>query len=336
MKKSSLPLLATSLCALTMLSACLELGKTPDETMDTYPTATVGITVSNTTNPFFRSAYEAYEAESKAHAGLTVIMNVANDNQAVQFAQYDEMIAKGAKALVINLADVTQGGEVIKRYCNKVGLVFFNRNPGDKALASCPSAYFVDGDATQAGVLQGLKVLELWKQNPSWDKNRDGIIQYAMLEGIPGHAGAMARTKWAVGTLEHYPNLGVPVESVLQDYAMFNKSRATELVNGWLQHPDFGRVELILANNDSMALGASVALKPKGVKLPIFGIDATTEGLRAVQAGDITATVLNDAVAQAQTSLRLAANLASGIQPETGINYRMQYKVIQVPYQEVQ
>lgn len=333
MKQYALSCLA--MCLLT-LTACSETTNTSkNEATDVYPTAVVGVTVSNTTNPFFKSAYDAYEAEGKAHEGLTLLLDVANDDQAVQYKQYDDMIAKGAKALVINLADVAQGADVVAKYCDKVGLVFFNRNPGDKVLAGCQNAYFVDGDATQAGVLQGLKVLELWKQNADWDKNKDSKIQYAMLEGIPGHAGAMARTKWAVGTLENYPSLGVPVEKVLQDYAMFNKDRAVELMGTWLQSPDFERVEVILANNDNMALGASQALKEKGITLPIFGIDATVDGLNAVKAGDITATVLNDASAQAKTSLRLAANLASGTDPMAGIDYRMQYKVVQVPYQEV-
>lgn len=103
----------------------------------------------------------------------------------------------------------------------------------------------------------------------------------------------------------------------------------------WTALPEFEKVEVVLANNDNMALGASAALKNKGIKLPIFGIDATADGLAAVKAGDITATVLNDATAQAKTSLRLAANLASGTEPTAGIEYRMQYKVIFVPYQEV-
>lgn len=331
MKKRALPSLVLAVLGLT---ACQETD-TAETVADTFPTATVGVTLSNTTNPFFKAAYDAFEAEGQAHSALTLALNVANDDQATQFAQYDKMIADGAKALVINLADVTQGMEVVSRYCDKVGLVFFNRSPSDKALATCPNAYFVDGDATQAGVLQGLKVLELWKQNPDWDKNKDGIIQYAMVEGIPNHAGAMARTKWAVGTLENYPNLGVPVEKVLQDYAMFNKDKATELMDVWTALPEFEKVEVVLANNDNMALGASAALKNKGIKLPIFGIDATADGLAAVKAGDITATVLNDATAQAKTSLRLAANLASGTEPTAGIEYRMQYKVIFVPYQEV-
>ncbi|MDO4426775.1 MAG: galactose ABC transporter substrate-binding protein [Moraxella sp.] len=325
-----------TLIGLSLLAGCSAPPPTNNTANTSYPTAHVGVTISNTTNPFFKAAYAAYEAESQAQPSLTLSLMSANDDQATQFKQYDEMIAKGAKALVINLADVSQGAAVTEKYCNQVPLVFFNRNPGEKVIAGCQNAYFVDGDATQAGVLQGLKVLELWKENPHWDKNKDGIIQFAMLEGIPGHAGAQARTKWSISTMENYPSLGIPTQKILQDYAMFNKEKATEMVTTWMTLPEFQNVEVLLANNDNMALGASTALKAQGIKLPIFGIDATEDGLNAVKSGDITATVLNDAAAQAKTSLRLAANLASGADPLSGIDYRMEYKVIQVPYQAVE
>lgn len=300
-----------------------------------YPTANVGVTITNTTNPFFKSAFDVYLAEGQENPSLTVSVEQSNNDQTLQYSQYDAMINKGAKALVINLADVSQGEAVINKYCNKVGLVFFNRNPGEKALANCASAYFVDGDATQAGVLQGLKVLELWKQNPNWDKNKDGKIQFAMLEGIPNHAGAMARTKWAIGTMQNYPALGLPVQEMFKDYGMFDKEKSKEVVTKWLADPHFGEVEVLLANNDGMAIAAAETLKASGIKLPIFGIDATSEGLAAVKAGDLTATVLNDSATQARVSLRLAANLAAGADPLSGISYKMEYKTIKIPYQEV-
>ncbi|MGK8251020.1 galactose ABC transporter substrate-binding protein [Moraxella lacunata] len=296
----------------------------------------MGLTISNTQNSFFKAFYEAYEVEVKNQPSVTAFLNNANDNQDVQNQQIEEMISQGAKALVINLADVNQGGAIIGKYCNQVALVFFNRNPGDKALAKCQNAYFVDGDATQAGVLQGLKVLELWKENPDWDKNKDGKIQFAMLEGLVGHAGAQARTKWAISTMESYPELGIPVESVFHEHAMFNKEIAKETVSRWALSPAFGRVEIILANNDAMALGASGALSERQINLPIFGIDATSEALDAIKADRMTATVLNDATNQAKVALRLASNLAADVSPLNGIDYRMEYRVIQVPYQEVQ
>ncbi|MDO5050235.1 MAG: galactose ABC transporter substrate-binding protein [Moraxella equi] len=304
--------------------------------MSDYPQSTVGLTTSNTQNAFFKAFYDAYETEVAAQSSVTAFLDNANNDQEAQNQQIETMISKGAKALVVNLVDVNQGEVVIQRYCDKVSLVFFNRSPGDKALAKCQNAYFVDGDATQAGILQGLKVLDLWKKNPSWDKNQDGKIQFAMLEGLVGHAGAQARTKWSMSTMENYPTLGVPTELVFHEHAMFNKDVAKGVVGQWILNPEFARVEVVLANNDAMALGAAEALSEKQINVPLFGIDATSEALEAVKSGRMTATVLNDAKNQAKVALRLASNLAAETDPLNGIDYRMEHRIIQVPYQEVQ
>lgn len=318
----------------TSLFACTTPESKPENTA--YPTATVGMTMSSIeTNPFFQGAYQTYEETAKSEPNLTLILKSANNDQEQQNAQIDEMIQQGAKAVVVNLVDVAQGGAMIEKYCYKTALVFFNRSPGDKHLAKCPNAYFVDGDAPQAGVLQGLKVLEKWKINKQWDKNNDGKIQFAILQGIPNHAGATARTKWAIGTMQNYPTLGIPVEQIFSDYANFNGEKAKELMSTWINSPEFDKVEVVLANNDTMALGAIEALDAQGKTLPVFGIDATQSGKDAIQAGKMQATVLNDYVNQAKTSLRLASNLSAGIDVNAGIDYKMEHKVILVPYQEV-
>lgn len=324
----------TLLVGSVTLFACSATDTKPTNTA--YPKATVGMTMSSIeTNPFFQGAYKTYEETAKAEPNLTLIIKSANNDQNLQNTQIEEMIKQGAKAIVINLVDVAEGKAIIDKYCTQLGLVFFNRSPGDKNLASCPNAYFVDGDASQAGVLQGLKVLEKWKENPAWDKNGDGKIQFAMLQGIPNHAGAMARTKWAIGTMQNYPNLGIPVEQIFSDHANFNGDKAKELMTTWLQSPDFSKVEVVLANNDTMALGAISALKENNQKLPVFGIDATENAKKAILAGDMVATVFNDYENQAKASLRLASNLSAGVEPLSGIEYKMEHKVIQVPYQEV-
>lgn len=319
------------------LAAC---SPTPNETKMTtlvYPQATVGASISSIeTNPFFQGMYHSMEKVGKEEGELTLLLDSAANQQEKQNAQLDDMISRGAKALVVNLADVSFGPEMVRKYCDKkIPVVYINRNPTDKALAGCETAYFVDGDAAQAGVLQGLQVLKAWKSNPEWDKNKDGIIQYAMIEGIPNHAGAIARTKWSVGTMENYPNLGMPVQKILQEPAMFQTDVAKELVSKWLTQPEFGNVEVILANNDSMALGALEILKQNNITIPVFGIDGSKVALEMFSSGRLAGTVFNDFDAQSRTAVRMAANLAAGKPVLEGVPYEMEYRMIRVPYQDI-
>lgn len=317
-----------------LLSACSD---APQNTAIELPNVTIGATISSIeTNPFFQGAYKSMQTMGEENSQITILLDSANNNQQVQYEQLDSMKNKGAKAFVINLADVAEGEKLIQKYCGQVPLVFFNRNPGDKALAKCEQAYFVDGDASQAGVLQGLQILEQWKKHPEWDKNKDGTIQYALVEGIPNHAGAMARSKWAIGTLQNYPVLGVPVQKIFTEHAMFQTAMAKEVVGRWVAQPQFAQVEVLFTNNDSMAIGAIQALKEANVKVPVFGIDGTNDALNAIKAGDMVGTVFNDYDNQAKVAVRMAANLAAGLPVMTGIEYQMHYKVVQVPYQNIE
>ena len=76
------------------------------------------------------------------------------------------------------------------------------------------------------------------------------------------------------------------------------------------------QIELVLANNDAMALGAIDAYEKLNITkatFPIFlGIDGTDEGLKAVEDSKMAGTVYNDKEGQAAAMAELAAALASG------------------------
>jgi ribose transport system substrate-binding protein/inositol transport system substrate-binding protein len=71
----------------------------------------------------------------------------------------------------------------------------------------------------------------------------------------------------------------------------------------------------VIANNDSMALGAIEAMKQNGMdmkKIVVAGIDATADGKKAMMAGDLAVTVLQDADNLGKSSVDAALKLASG------------------------
>ena len=71
----------------------------------------------------------------------------------------------------------------------------------------------------------------------------------------------------------------------------------------------------VIANNDEMAIGAIQALKSAGKDMStivVGGIDATQDGLAALQAGDLDVTVFQDAAGQGKGALDAALSLAKG------------------------
>ncbi|PIE82123.1 MAG: galactoside ABC transporter substrate-binding protein [Cardiobacteriales bacterium] len=301
------------------------------------PRTKVGVLISNgTDNPFFASAYKTFGEFSKSHPNIEVLTNDAKDNHKNQMAALDNMIGQGVQAIVINMVNARESDVVFNKVKPlNIPVVFFNRSPGQQKLFTYDKSFFVDGDAVQGGVIQGQKVLEGWKAHPEWDKNGDGKIQFAMLKGIEGNPSAEARTRWAIETIKSYPSLSVPAEQIALGVANFKMKQAKDMTNQWLKSPKGQQIEVILANNDSMALGALQAAEERSLKLPIFGIDAIPIARDLVKQGRLANTVINDASAQADVSMRVAINLAHGQEANKNVPYRTDYQVIKVPYKEL-
>lgn len=169
--------------------------------------------------------------------------------------------------------------------------------------------------------------------SPRVDKNGDGVIQYLMFEGEAGHQDAIVRTEYSVNTLMQQ---GIPMEKL--SYAIANWSRAEAQSKMMQFYPEFqDQIELILSNNDDMALGVLDAYDkiglPKDKRPFIYGIDGTTVGLEAVKKGNLMGTVYNDEQGQAKALFQLAYRLGTGKKAaeDEGENK----KIIRLPYQKV-
>ncbi|MDT2758023.1 galactose ABC transporter substrate-binding protein [Enterococcus asini] len=240
-----------------------------------------------------------------------VTIKAASDSQRQQNTQVKELLAAGCNVLCVNLVDRTDPSEIIEQAKEKnVPVIFFNREPVKEDLAQWEKLYYVGGDAQESGVLQGELAAETILENPNIDRNEDGKIQYVVLEGEPGHQDAIIRTEEAVETLKAS---GVQLEKLGYGIANWGRAQAEnrmiQLIN---QHQN--KIELVLSNNDDMALGgldAYTKLNRTESSIPVFfGIDGTTTGLEAVREGKLAGTVYNDKEAQAKMIAKLAATLS--------------------------
>ena len=190
----------------------------------------------------------------------------------------------------------------------------------------------VSAEDTQTSTEEGTEKKALIL-SPRVDKNGDGVIQYLMFEGEAGHQDAIVRTEYSVNTLMQQ---GIPMEKL--SYAIANWSRAEAQSKMMQFYPEFqDRIELILSNNDDMALGVLDAYDkiglPKDKRPFIYGIDGTVVGLEAVKKGNLMGTVYNDEQGQAKALFQLAYRLGTGKKgPEDEGENK---KIIRLPYQKV-
>ena len=84
-------------------------------------------------------------------------------------------------------------------------------------------------------------------------------------------------------------------------------------------------VELVIANNDEMAIGAVTALQAAGYNngdktIPVFGVDATDDAKAMIAAGAMAGTIKQDAVGMADAIATISANMIAGTDMFAGLN----------------
>jgi methyl-galactoside transport system substrate-binding protein len=327
MKK--LGLFLASLTLVAGLTGCGE-KKAPETKKDAK---TIGFTIYKYDDNFMALVRQAIEgAGTAAGDGVNILMNDSQNDQSKQNDQIDVMISKGVDSLAINLVDPAAAQTIIdKAKKENIPVVFYNKEPSQEALASYEKAYYVGTESKEAGVIQGDLVAKQWVANPQWDLNGDGKIQYVLLKGEPGHPDAEARTEYVVKTLNDTHKIGT--QELHMDTAMWDTAQAKDKVEAWLSGPNAKKIEVVICNNDGMAMGAVEALKAnKREELPVFGVDALAEALVLIEDGKMAGTVLNDAPNQGQATFDLALNLANGKEATEGTAWKMENKAIRVPY----
>ena len=163
--------------------------------------------------------------------------------------------------MVINPVDRTAAGVIIdKAKAANIPVVFLNREPVAEDMNKWDKVYYVGAKAEESGTLEGQLIADYWKAHPEADKNHDGVLQYVMLQGEPGHQDAELRTKYSIKAIE---DAGIKVEKLDRIPAMWDRVKGQDKMQAWLA-AEGDKIEAVIANNDDMALGAIEALKAGG------------------------------------------------------------------------
>lgn len=322
---------AVCLC-IQSLSSCTRIGK--EGKTKIY----AGVSCYNYADTFLTELLTAFsremEAKSSSEVETAVAVKDAVGSQKTQNDQVKELIDSGCNVLCVNLVDRSDPSEIIDLAKeHDIPIIFFNREPVSEDMMQWDRLYYVGADAKQSGIMQGELAAEAVRADARIDRNNDGKIQYVVLEGEPGHQDAIIRTENAVETLK---NSGIRLEKLSYGIANWNRAQAQnrmlQMINQYQN-----KIELVLANNDDMALGAADAYKKMNYTesaVPVFlGIDGTDAGLGAIEEGVLAGTVYNDKEGQAEAMADLAEAICLGeglekIKFENG-------RYIYLPYEKV-
>ncbi|CRM30299.1 MULTISPECIES: sugar ABC transporter substrate-binding protein [Pseudomonas] len=259
----------------------------------------VGVSMSAFDDTFLTYLREDMDKQAKSYPkgdGVQLQFEDARADVVKQLSQVENFISQKVDAIIVNPVDTASTANIIKAAtAAKIPLVFVNRRPDQKDLPKDVVA--VTSDDVEAGKLQMQYIAE----------KLGGKGKIVILLGDLANNSTTNRTKGVKEVLAKYPDIKIEQEQT----GIWLRDKGMTLVNDWLtQGREFNAV---LANNDEMAIGASMALKSAGTKpgtVLIAGVDGTPDGLNAITKGDMAASAFQDAKGQAVGSVEAARKMA--------------------------
>lgn len=330
-------LLALGLTAL-LLGGCSQ----PAAGGDKGETLKIGVAVYRSDDAFISSLYEAMEAlvpKKEAATGTKILLGIADgrNSQRVQNENVESFLARDYDAICVNMVDRTMSSLIVDKAQEKeTPVVFFNREPVQEDMNKWTETYYIGADARECGAMQGEIVAELYRKDAGrLDRNGDGKIQYVVIEGDQGHQDTLIRTEYSVKSIVA---AGIDLDRLAISTANWLRSPAYGVMEGWIAEYG-GEIELVICNNDEMAIGAIEALEAAGIDPAtdgpvVVGVDGTAAGLKKVVDGTMAGTVYNDATGQAEAILDVAIAAARGEDPAK-LRPEMKERDERVPYEKI-
>jgi len=221
----------------------------------------------------------AVEAE-----GWTMQYDDAQQQQAKQVAALRSFITQGVDYILFTGVVSTGWDEVLKEVNEaEIPLILMDRMPD--CIDAIEYAGAFGGDFVEEG-----RRMAYWTVNYLASVGRgDEEVNVVILEGTTGADAATGRTNGINEVLVNYPNL-VVLDS---QSGNFTPAEGQAVMESFLKAYD--KIDVLLAENDGMAMGAIEAIKAAGlvpsVDIIIVGCDAVKTAYDAIVAGEMNATI---------------------------------------------
>ena len=238
--------------------------------------------------------------------GVSLQIEDATDDVAKQLDQINNFIASGVDAIIVNAVD-TNATEAMSNAAAaaSVPLVYVNRQPVNMDTLPDGQA-FVASNEIESGTLAAFRMCQDLRA-----QGKSGGAKAYMLMGQLSNQAAVQRSK----DFEDVIGMDMCNFITLIDKQTANWSRdeAQDLMTNWISSGE--PFDAVFGNNDEMAIGAIQALKSAGISMDdvvVGGVDATSDALVAMKAGEMDVTVFQDLAGQGAGSIDTAIALING------------------------
>ncbi|MER9503977.1 sugar ABC transporter substrate-binding protein [Mesorhizobium sp. M0579] len=274
--------------------------------------AKVGVSMAKFDDNFLTVLRNGMIEQAKGMSGVELQVEDAQNDVAKQLDQIKNFAASGVDAIIVNPVDTSATQAMSDAAAAaKIPLVYVNRQPVNVDTLPDNQAFVASNEA-DSGTLETKEVCRLFTEAGKKEAN-----VYVIMGELSNQA-AVQRTK-DIEEVIATPECSF-IKIIDKQTSNWNRDEAQNLMTNWLStgKPFDG----VIANNDESAIGAIQAMKAANIDMKtvvVGGVDATQDALAAMQAGDLDATVFQDAAGQGAGALDAALKLAKGEKVEHNV-----------------
>jgi len=300
MKKRTIGLLMGSLLASTVIAGC---GSSSSGTQTTSAPSKdlVYFIFTGYSAPYFAPMAQAVQQAAKYYPDLNLKIVNANGSPSQEITDINEAVANGAKGIILNPVNGSVTNAAVQAMKQGVPVITIDRdvnNPQGRDV-------FIGDNDKQLGILQTQYALQYLKTH-----NVPKPWNIVILQGTLGSSTAIDRLAGAMDALKPYLSNG-SAKIVLNESANFETDTAQTVMSEFLAKTT--NVQLVIASNDAMALGAITALQNAGLKpgqnVLVVGADAQPQSLTDVANGTQLDTVTHSPFVEAYWAVEAMDNL---------------------------
>ncbi len=226
-----------------------------------------------------------------------------------QIFQVESDMVYGDGSVIVTEDPATADIAIEKAMELNLPIIFFVQRP-PVSLRVYRGIWFVGADGSEAGEIQANMIHDYSKEIKNLDKNHNGILDAVILKGIKNNMESAARNTTMLSTLMKF---GFLVNPLSENYDNWSEEKAKHDMRNQIKRYGVNNIELVIANDDDMALGAIAALQEVGYNqpgnseknIPVFGINGTKAARKAVEEGIMAGTVYSNVKNMAQSCLEI-------------------------------